>query len=144
MRRATPADLDDIFALEAAAGYSSWSQQQLSDALNNHILFVQESTQGITAYAVFSTVLDEAELLNIVVSPTARQQGLGASLLVEGLKNLSQTGVSRCFLEVGVDNTAAIRLYEKLAFESAGRRKNYYRKGDQSIDALIYVKQLTS
>ena len=41
-------------------------------------------------------------------------------------------------LEVGVENTGAIALYEKLGYQSISTRKNYYGHG---LDALVMRKE---
>ena len=47
-------------------------------------------------------------------------------------------GAAVIWLEVAVDNAAAISLYQGLGFEAAGRRNHYYaRDGGAAVDALI-------
>jgi ribosomal-protein-alanine N-acetyltransferase len=47
------------------------------------------------------------------------------------------------FLEVAVDNAAAIGLYRAAGFTEAGRRRGYYTKTeDARVDALIMRRDL--
>ena len=47
-------------------------------------------------------------------------------------------GAETLFLEVAVDNVAALGLYTALGFAETGRRKAYYaRAGGPAADALI-------
>ena len=47
-------------------------------------------------------------------------------------------GAETLFLEVAVDNTAAIALYRAAGFASAGTRKGYYDRGAAGrVDALV-------
>ena len=45
--------------------------------------------------------------------------------------------VENLYLEVSEDNNIAIALYKSLGFEEIGVRKNYYRKGSTSSNAII-------
>lgn len=72
-------------------------------------------------------VIDELEIDNLVVAESARRQGLGRALLIEGLRLAWRRGAKNAHLEVHADNLAALRLYQSLGFTVVGRRKDYYR-----------------
>ena len=78
----------------------------------------------------------EWELENIVVSPTARRNGLAKRLLATLLEAARKTNSISVFLEVRESNAAARTLYEKTGFEQFGRRKSYYT--NPSEDAILY------
>jgi len=52
-------------------------------------------------------------------------------------------GARRVFLEVAEDNWAARRLYAALGFAPVGRRRNYYRRGQDFVAALT-MRRLVS
>ena len=79
----------------------------------------------------------EGEILTVAVSAPARRRGLGRRLLAALTTALSDGGAAKLFLEVAVDNQAALALYEIAGFRPVGRRLNYYPAADGSIDALI-------
>lgn len=80
----------------------------------------------------------EAEILTVCVAPAARRTGTGRALLDAFLSRLpAQT---RTVLEVAVDNTAAISLYESAGFVLTGRRPDYYAGQSTKVDALIYAR----
>ncbi len=87
--------------------------------------------------AMWRAVADEAELLTIGVLPDGRGQGLGQALLLDGMENLAGQGVATLFLEVAVNNLAAIQLYQKHGFIIIGRRRNYYGTAAASVDAHV-------
>ncbi|MBP7338194.1 GNAT family N-acetyltransferase [Niveispirillum sp.] len=91
------------------------------------------------ALSLWRHVLDEGELLTIGTDPAAQGRGLGTALLRQGLAHLAAAGVTRCFLEVAVTNTAAINLYASCGFTNAGRRRGYYQHAGKSIDAHVMV-----
>jgi hypothetical protein len=58
----------------------------------------------------------EGAIQNIGVHPECRDLGLGRALLSKSLAGFLQAGCRFVHLEVTVENTAAIRLYERLGF----------------------------
>jgi ribosomal-protein-alanine N-acetyltransferase len=82
-------------------------------------------------------VKEEAELIDFVISPSRRQQGLGLILLQGSLQRLRADSVARCHLEVRHSNFAAIGLYHKVGFVIVGQRPNYYRGQEEAEDAIL-------
>lgn len=56
---------------------------------------------------------------NLGVDPAHRSRGLGSILLSRSASGFRDAGLRRMHLEVTTDNTAAIRLYERLGFKRA-------------------------
>lgn len=56
---------------------------------------------------------------NLGIDPSHRGRGLGTILLARAAQGFRFVGLRRMHLEVTTDNTAAIRLYERLGFERA-------------------------
>ena len=112
-----------------------------SSGVEGFILTLGDEPQALS---LWRHVLDEGELLTIGTVPAGRGRGLGTALLRHGLTHLRARGVTRCFLEVAVTNTAAIRLYASCGFSYAGRRRGYYRHAGQSFDADVMVTDLSA
>lgn len=53
---------------------------------------------------------------NLGIDPLHRGRGLGSILLAKAARGFYASGLQRMHLEVTTDNTAAIRLYERLGF----------------------------
>jgi len=92
----------------------------------------------LAGFVIGRIAADEAEILSIGVAPEWQRRGV-ARRMAEGLVRAARRAeVKRVFLEVAVDNAAAIALYEGLGFRPAGRRKGYYeRPGGKNVDAII-------
>ena len=138
-----PADTAELAELESRAHAHGWSAAQYQDSVRCahqfHGLFAAEQLQG---FAVTQTVLDEAELLNIVMDPQWQGQGLGRLLLRELTASLAAAGVRRLFLEVRASNDVARQLYRRQGFSESGLRKNYYPCADGREDAILMETEL--
>jgi ribosomal protein S18 acetylase RimI-like enzyme len=77
------------------------------------------------------TAVDEAELLNIGVTPGCRRRGVARALL-EKLCLMAQGTI---FLEVAETNLAALSLYAALGWVPAGQRTGYYTGG--TVNAIV-------
>ncbi len=88
---------------------------------------------------VWRSVLDEAELLTIAVRPNSRRSGIAETMLALMEKELKSAGVKSIFLEVSVENIAAISLYKKTGFVEIGRRPGYY----SGVDAINMKKVIS-
>lgn len=97
---------------------------------------VQDSK--IVALCLSMNIPPEMEILSICVLPEFRRQGLAKSLLLFLINYAEQHDIESIFLEVSVENTSAIKLYESVGFHKIGIRKGYYRHANRNIDALLY------
>lgn len=79
-------------------------------------------------FVLLRTAADEAEVLTLAVHPAWQGRGLGRRLMEGALRELYARRVDKLFLEVDEGNVPAIRLYERLGFETVGRRDAYYEK----------------
>lgn len=80
---------------------------------------------------------DQAEILALAVVPSARRAGRARALLAAAEARAKENGVRELFLEVAASNAAARALYAAAGYREAGRRRRYYRDGD---DALVLRK----
>ena len=126
IRPAVALEIGQLLTIERAAQSHPWSEYQLLESLRDDIVFVVQSNTQIVAWCALQSVLDEATLLNIAVSPSHQRQGIARQLLEHAFSTLRGRGCQRCFLEVRAGNTSAITLYQQLGFVFDGVRKNYY------------------
>jgi [ribosomal protein S18]-alanine N-acetyltransferase len=98
-------------------------------------LFPPIVNSGLLGMGCFWSILEEAHITLLAIHPEYQGQGLGQALLYGLLKMACEQGLERATLEVRASNIAAISLYEKFGFKTAGRRRNYYK--DNNEDALI-------
>jgi ribosomal-protein-alanine N-acetyltransferase len=78
-------------------------------------------------------LLDEGHILDVAVDPSCRGKGVGRLLVQRVLDDCRVGGASFVSLEVRVSNGAAIALYQGMGFTEVGRRKRYYRDGEDAL-----------
>jgi ribosomal-protein-alanine N-acetyltransferase len=138
-------DLLQIVAIEREATPSPWSGKQFEQSLEQHRCLVISENNGsgvILGYAVVSTLLDQAEVLNICINPQYQGRGLGSQLLDHLLKQLADV-IEVVYLEVRVSNFRAIHLYQNHGFIAVGERRDYYPTEFGREDAILMNLQRT-
>jgi ribosomal-protein-alanine N-acetyltransferase len=95
-------------------------------------------------FALAIALRDEAEIVSLGVLPGHRRCGMGSALLDAICGEARLRGAERVVLEVALDNEAARALYARHAFIIVGRRRNYYRRAEGLVDALMLRVQLPS
>jgi ribosomal-protein-alanine N-acetyltransferase len=114
-----PAEARDLDAIAKIQGRSSWRPEEY---LNFDCRVAEEEGVVHGFLASRQTAPGEREILFVAVDPAFRRRGIAKRLLQNELDGSRGTW----FLEVRESNLAAIRLYESLGFQGAGRRENYY------------------
>jgi len=94
---------------------------------------IRNPKSEIIAYGGFWLMTDEAHIATIASHPDWRGCGLGLTLMLALLDVAQAAGARLSTLEVRAGNIPAQRLYEKLGFEIAGRRRHYYRDGEDGL-----------
>jgi len=142
IRRASAADLAALLEIENESFSEPWSANALAAELAEPgaRLDVAVAASGTLAgYASWRLLPGEGELLKVAVRPSARRQRIALRLIEHGLDELRSAGAVSAYLEVRETNRGAIALYERLGFESAGRRPSYYSDG---TPALLLCRRL--
>lgn len=140
--RADISHIKRIAEIEAECIADGWSENAFRETLENQsALILAAVSEGETVgFLNGSFVLDEAELLNIAVSPEYRRNGVAQQLFSAFETALGELGVTALYLEVRESNHAAISLYEKLGFVRNGLRKNYYRN---PVENAVLMAKIT-
>ena len=120
-----------------------WSYSVLKDELtskNSTYFVVKNKENKILGFAGIKTILDEAEIMNIVTKKDCRNQGIGNLLLDKIILEAKNKNIKKINLEVNENNTIAIHLYEKFGFNKDGERKNYYQDQNAILMSKILEK----
>jgi ribosomal-protein-alanine N-acetyltransferase len=118
--------------------YSPWSASQYKEEFSSptrHFVVALDDAQSIIGYAgVFAPGGAEADVLTVGVIPSQRGKGIARQLMALITDWAKQQGSTAMMLEVKVDNTEAIGLYESLGYSKLNVRKDYFGAG---LDALV-------
>ena len=141
VRNLTPEHLQACLGLDRASLGGLWSAAQwrteLADPRRPGMGIWQADT--LLAMASGWLVVDELHITAVAVHPQQRRRGLGRRVLAALLLEGSAQGAAHATLEVAASNGAALALYGRCGFSTAGIRRGYYRNGD---DALVQWRRL--
>lgn len=138
------AAITQIAALEADLfGRGAWSEESVRQEFHAPArVYLMDVEDGggvdsenpvIRGYAGYWYDGDDAEIMTIGVGKPFQRRGIAASLLESLIDSARRQGARRMLLEVRVDNTPALALYERFGFTRMGLRKRYYQP--EGIDA---------
>ena len=135
-------DVPQVAALDEICFSVPWSEKSLAGELDNELAdwLICQIDGAVVGYVGAQTVLDEADLMNLAVSPDARRKGIAQALLKALMARLYDRGARSLTLDARVGNVPALSLYGRLGFQVVGRRKNYYEKPQE--DAFILRRSL--
>jgi [ribosomal protein S18]-alanine N-acetyltransferase len=139
IRRLTPRDLEAIDRIERRSYPTPWSRSMFASELakpSSVSLGAYDGEAGeLVGYLVISRYVDAWHVMNVAVVPERRRQGIASALFDRLFEVTGNDGRRGYTLEVRISNQAAIKLYERLGFQSRGVRRGYYT--DNREDALI-------
>jgi [ribosomal protein S18]-alanine N-acetyltransferase len=146
IRAARDTDVDNMYRLEQMCfDVEAFSTHQLQYLINTRtaISFVAEYNGAFAGFIIGLTNRNRfgkyGRVYTLDVDDRFRRLGIGTVLIEALLGDLRRARCSRCFLEVKIDNSKAINLYEKIGFERCRIVPDYYSPG---VNALKMKKQL--
>ncbi len=146
IRNAEPSDLDALLALERRC----FETDQLSRRSLRHWLQVAHRSFSVAeldgrvvgySLVIFRRGTTLARLYSIAVDPDCRGLGIARRLMAAGERQAEREGRVFLRLEVEVDNSAAIALYETMGYQPFGIYRHYY---ENEHDALRMQKCIRS
>jgi RimJ/RimL family protein N-acetyltransferase len=157
IRRAEAADAEQLVGLGRAVGAEAegwliavdgWrsvaDERRYLKAIRRYphaAVFVAEDTGTVVARLSLARDQHPASAhvadLGLMVAATHRRQGIGRALLETAVLWAREADVEKLELHVFPWNEPAIRLYERFGFEREGYRKRHYRRGAETVDAIL-------
>ena len=130
----TPKEMSELHS-QCMNGYQIWSEAYYKKLLESKTSIFKSSSFG---FGCARLIKDEAEILMVLIKPTARRNGHATLILKKLAEELQSLGCKQIYLEVAATNKKAIALYLKNNFHCIGKRSKYYSlKNGNKIDALV-------
>jgi ribosomal-protein-alanine N-acetyltransferase len=143
IRRAGPADIPSIVAIEKESFIDPWEESVFLEAFTYFptTYFVAVCNGMVTGFAV-GGLEDTGEniyghLCNFGVTPAYRKRGIGRLLLRRLEHQFALELATGVQLEVRVSNTRAQRFYRTIGYKEVFEIGSYYSDGE---DALVMMK----
>ncbi len=138
-RELTVADLPELMKLENELfPGEAWKEDSFRSELEGTFTdYFGAFDDGLVGYAGLSSVPASfsSDIQTLAVTSSRQGKGLGRLLVNKLVSKALALGSEAVFLEVRVDNNAAVSLYSSLGFEQIDVRKNYYQPS--GMDALV-------
>ncbi|MFQ3334197.1 MAG: ribosomal-protein-alanine N-acetyltransferase [Woeseiaceae bacterium] len=133
-------DLPSVVGIERNSYDYPWNENIFRDCLlSGYTCVVAKKSDLIVGYAILSSALNEAHILNFCIDKGYRNLGFGHQLLDYLINQSKVNGTEKIFLEVRPSNIKAIALYIKKGFEKIAKRPSYYRHINGREDADVYL-----
>lgn len=141
IRIATPADVDEVHALETRAFPAPWRRDFFESELraSGRFNLVARRDGVLIGYVFAMWFFDEMHVNKIAVDRRERRQGIALALMEECLRFARTNRIKTISLEVRKSNRGAQDFYRVLDFEASYTRPRYYPDGES---AVVMVKVL--
>jgi ribosomal-protein-alanine acetyltransferase len=127
--------LDKLYQIEEQCfDQEAFTKRQIAYLLTdyNTIALAAKVDTDIVGFIITQVEVEEntefGHIITINVAPNYRRQKTGTKLIHEIESLLKQKGITESRLEVREDNNPAIKLYQKLGYQTMGKIENYYGK----------------
>ena len=143
LSEAQPRDAAAMAVLHAASFRRGWSDEEFRSMLGDKTVLAHRAMQGskLIGFIITRMTEGESEILSVAVAASAQGRGLAGKLLHLHLRRLAGLGVRTVFLEVGENNTPAIRLYTRAGFGQVSRRPAYYQDDSGRQTAALVLRR---
>lgn len=140
LRPLTVSDIPACSALEHTCFAEPFSCKAYAEWLSSDTaLGLVVECNGVIIGLITGVVIPEdAFVYNLAVCSSVRGKGIGHALVNCFIEEAQKRGATRVMLELRQSNETAARLYQKLGFETVGKRRDFYTSPKE--DALLLTK----
>ena len=91
----------------------------------------------IIGFLTYSIIYERAEIIDIIINPSYRENGYGKILLNNAINDIKENNCINITLEVNEKKIPALNLYKSLGFKVVTKRNNYYVNNDAYLMELV-------
>lgn len=139
-RRIIENDIPQILAISEESKLSRWTAEGYKNELRNSEFFgvVCERKKEIIGFLAARLIIPVkcAELFNIAVRASHRNQSIGKELVNKLYNSCILNSLDKILLEVRQSNATAINFYRREEFKIIGTRKNFYTNPPESAFSM--------
>ncbi|MBI5329989.1 MAG: ribosomal protein S18-alanine N-acetyltransferase [Betaproteobacteria bacterium] len=136
-------DVESIVRIERASYPYPWTLGNFSDCLQSgYSCWTGEIEGRIAGYWLVMFAVGEGHILNCCVAPAWRGRRFGIQLMEHLMQVARGHQTEALFLEVRPSNIPAVKMYERMGFETIAQRRHYYPSDEGREDALIMRRLL--
>jgi len=154
LRRFRPDDLEKVMGINQVClpeNYSTYFFMELYERYPETFIVAEVAGEtvgyimcrietGLPDFGLLG-ITKRGHVISIAVLPQYQRKGMGEALMREAMVAMREYKAKDCYLEVRASNFQAIRMYEKLGFETSRTVRSYYADGE---DAAIMTRKLAA
>ena len=132
---ATAKFLDKLYEIEEDCfDHEAFTKQQIEYLLRDHNTraLIALADGDVVGFVIAQIEVEEntefGHIVTVNVAPSFRRKGIATRMLLEIENFLKQRSVTQIRLEVHEDNNPALKLYQKLGYQTFGKLERYYGK----------------
>jgi len=141
IREASIEDIQYLEAMDRILGGAVWTIDEWKDILNSSFykVYIAEVSGELAGFMVIYVGIVEAHLMKLFVRRIFRNKGIGHKFMDKLVDVAKRYGKNMIFLEVDVDNVAAINLYKDYGFRVLKKLKGFYENGKDAYLMLMEI-----
>ena len=135
--------VDEVYDLQInnadEFGNNIWSRLEINNLIQKSEFFstIFLKQKKIEAFGMFFENGNFLDLYTLFVSPNYRKRGIATSIIDSAINHCKKRNLIKIVLEVNEKNSKALNFYIGQSFIKKGRRKNYYKLGENYYDAIL-------
>ena len=116
-----------------------WSRVEINNLIKKKgfysSIFIEQ--KRIEGFGIFLNAGNFLDLYSLFVSPMYRKRGIATTIIECAVNHCKKNNLVKIVLEVNEKNIKALNFYINKSFTMTGRRKNYYKLGENYFDAIL-------
>lgn len=139
IKKVTSKDLKKIKEIESMVfGKNAFSEKLIKKLIKENLFFLKLEKSSIKKHLIgfIIVIMDQndcANIINVLINPKYQNKGYGSFLLNQTILKIKEfEKVKKIILNVNINNSSAIKLYEKIGFRIIQKINNYYQLRDSA------------